>query len=188
MSHPTESVRAAICAMCGSGVIVLSSCIAGSATGETSATPVRMGVVVQLAASLIGYVRVELRRREVGVTEHLLHRAEISPAFQQMRRERVAKEMRMDAFGLEPGLLGELAQDEKRPRARQCAALRVQEELRPVPLVEERPPTRLVAAQCIDGLAAERHDPLLPAFAGAAHEPLRQIDPRAFEADGFADP
>jgi hypothetical protein len=36
---------------------------------------VRVGLEVQLAAPPIGYVRVELGRREVGVAEHLLDAA-----------------------------------------------------------------------------------------------------------------
>ena len=68
---------------------------------------VRVRLEVQLAPPAIGYVRVELGRREIGVPEHLLHGAEVGAALEQVRRERVAQEVRVDAAGLEPGLLGE---------------------------------------------------------------------------------
>src|SRR3954470_1236257 len=102
--------------------------------------PPRMWVraEVQLPSASIGYVGVELRRREVGVAEHLLHRAQVGAPLEQVRRERVAQQMGMDAPRLEPGLLRQPAQHEERARTRQRAALRVQENLGPAPPLEER--------------------------------------------------
>ena len=51
------------------------------------------------------------------MAEHLLHRAEVGAALEQVRRERVAEQVRVNPLGLEPGLLGELAQDQERARA-----------------------------------------------------------------------
>ena len=72
---------------------------------------------VQLPAAPVGYVRIQLRRGEVGVSEHLLDTAQIRAALQQMGREGVAEEVRVDAAGLEPGGRCEAAQDEKGARA-----------------------------------------------------------------------
>ena len=72
----------------------------------------RVGVrpEVQLPASPIGYVGVELGRREIGMAEHFLNAAEVGAALEQVRRERVAQEVRVDA-----------ARVEARPSRRACA-------------------------------------------------------------------
>ena len=74
------------------------------------------------------------------MAEHLLDAAEVGAALEQMRGERVAEEVGVDALGLEPCLLGEPAQDEEGAGAGQRAALRVQEELGPEAAVEVRAP------------------------------------------------
>jgi hypothetical protein len=103
-------------------------------------------LVVQLAATPIGYVRVQLGGREVGVAEHLLHAAEVRASFEKMGRERVAQQMRMDARGLETGFFGSAPQDQERARARERSALGVQEELGAVAPVEVGASAREVAA------------------------------------------
>ena len=45
--------------------------------------------------------------------EHFLDRAQVGASLEQVRRERVAQEVGMDALGLEPGLVGQAAQDEE---------------------------------------------------------------------------
>ena len=102
---------------------------------------------VQLAAATIGYVGVELGRGQIRVPQHLLNRPEIGSALEQMCREGVAQQMRMDALGLETGRCCEASQDEECAGAREPAALGVQEELGPVALVEVRATAREVAAQ-----------------------------------------
>ena len=99
--------------------------------------------------------------REVGVAEHLLDAAQVGAALEQVRRERVAQQVRVDALGLEAGLLGEPAQDQERARAGERAALRVQEELGTVAAVEVGPAAGEVAAQRLGGLPPDRDDPLL---------------------------
>jgi hypothetical protein len=47
----------------------------------------RVGVEVDLAAPAVGDVCVALRRPEVRMPEHLLDRAEIGTALEEMRRE-----------------------------------------------------------------------------------------------------
>ena len=49
--------------------------------------------VDRLQSSLIN-VRIDLRRRDIGVAQHLLHDSQVRPVLQQMRREAVAKRMR----------------------------------------------------------------------------------------------
>ena len=91
---------------------------------ESAAFGVRMGGEVRLAAALVRDVRVELGRGEIRMPEHLLDAAEVGAAFEQMRRERVAEEMRVHALRLEPRPLGEPPEDEKdaRPRQRPAAS------------------------------------------------------------------
>jgi hypothetical protein len=69
--------------------------------------------------------------------EHFLNRTEVGAAFEQVGGERVPQQMGMDAPGVEPGLLGESAQDQEGARARQRAAARVQEQVLAVAAVEE---------------------------------------------------
>src|SRR5581483_8933322 len=124
---------------------------------------------------------------EVGVAEHLLDAPEVGAALEQVRRERVPQQVRVDALGLEPRLLGDAAQDQERPGSRQRAALCVQEELRPVPAVEERPAAGEVAAERLRRGAADRDDSLLVPLADTPNEALVEVDARSLEADGLAD-
>ena len=141
---------------------------------------------VRLAAATVGDVRVQLRRRQVGVPEHLLDRAEVGAAFEEVRGEGVAQQVRVDALGLEPGHGGEPAQDEERPRARERAAPRVEEELGPVALVEIRASVREVPAERVDGLASDRDDAFLRALAESPDEPVLEVDRGAVEPDRLA--
>src|SRR5512146_418142 len=102
---------------------------------------------IQLATASIGYVGVELGGGEICVAEHLLDGAQVGAALEQVGREGVAEQVRVDAARLQPGLLGEPAQDQEGACPGQRAALRVQEELGPVPRVEVGPSAREVAAE-----------------------------------------
>src|SRR5712691_9185914 len=95
--------------------------------------------VVQLSPPPIGYVGVELGRGEVGVAEHLLDTPEVGAPLEQVRCERVAKQVRMDAPGLEAGLLRQLAQDQERAGTGERADPRVQEKLGQMQGDEEGP-------------------------------------------------
>jgi hypothetical protein len=48
---------------------------------------VRVRLEVQLAAATIGYVGVELRSREIGMSEHFLNTSQIGAALEEMRCE-----------------------------------------------------------------------------------------------------
>src|SRR5581483_10348439 len=148
---------------------------------------VRVSLEVGVAPATVGHVQVDLRGREVGVAEHLLDAAEVGAALEQVRREGVPQQVRVDPLRLEAGLAGQPAQDQERARACQRPALRVEEELRPVAAIEVRPAAGEVAPQRLGRGAADRDDAILAALAGAANEPLVEVDPRAFEPDRFAD-
>src|SRR5947209_967955 len=104
-----------------------------------------------------------------------------------MGGEGVPQEVGVDAIRLEPGGGGELAQDEERARARERAALGVEEELGAVAAIEKRAPAGEIAAEGLRRLAADRNDALLRAFAEAADEAALEIDGRAVEPDCLAD-
>src|SRR4051812_36293289 len=72
--QPIPAEMKATAATCGSNLIS-----SGFSTRPVSRDPprVRVRTEVQLPTAPIGYVRVELGRREVGVTEDLLERAEV---------------------------------------------------------------------------------------------------------------
>ena len=146
---------------------------------------VRMRLEVQLAPPPIGYVGVQLRRREVRMSEHLLDRPEVGAALEQVRRKRVAKQVRVHACRVEAGLLGAPLEDEERAGACERAALRVQEELGAMTPVEVRASAGEVAPKRVYGLSPDRHDPFLVAFADAADEPLVQRDRRLLERDSL---
>src|SRR6266705_1786235 len=93
----------------------------------------------------------------------------------------------MDPSRLEPRLGGELAEDQEGAGAREAAALRVEEELRTVAHVQERASSSQVAPECLRSLPADRHDPLLRAFADAADDARVEVDTRLLQADGLAD-
>src|SRR5206468_10552073 len=91
--------------------------------------------------------------------------------------------MGMDALRLEACLLRSLAKDQERPGAGEWTSLRVEEQLGPVPPVEVRAPAGEVTPKCLDGLAADRHDPFLVALADAAHHAFVERDPALLEPD-----
>ena len=132
----------------------------------------RVSLEVRLAASAIRHVRVALGRPEIGVAEHLLHRAEIGAAFEEVGRERVAEQVWMNTAWLEPGAFRELAQDQERTGAREGTAAGVEEELRSVAPVEMRPAEREVAAHGFGGGPPERDEPFLSALPENAHDAL----------------
>jgi hypothetical protein len=48
---------------------------------------VRVRSVIQLAAAPIGYVGIELRRREIGMAEHFLNAAKVRASLEQVSGE-----------------------------------------------------------------------------------------------------
>ena len=151
----------------------------------TRGLPPRVGVSaeVDLASPAVRDVRVALGRAEIGVAEHLLDAPEVGAALEQVRRERVAKEVGVDPRRARARLLRELSQDEERARARQRPAAGVQEELGPVAAVEVRAAEREVAPDGLRRRAAERDETLLPALAERADDARVEVDRALLEAD-----
>ena len=50
-----------------------------------------MRSVIQLATPPVGYVRVELRGSNIGMTEHFLNRSEVCASLEEVGGERVAE-------------------------------------------------------------------------------------------------
>ena len=75
------------------------------------------------------HVRVNLRRRQVGVAQHHLNRAQVGAAFEQMRGERVADDVRAER-ARQPRRGAVPFEDLPEPDARQRSAARVDEEPR----------------------------------------------------------
>lgn len=98
-----------------------------------------MRSVIQLPTSPIGYVGVELGCRKIGMAEHFLNGSEVGSSLQEVGREGVAEEMRVDAERVETRFCGQLPEDQERARPGQRAAAGVQEELGSAACVEERP-------------------------------------------------
>src|ERR687898_2775300 len=104
---------------------------------------------------------VELCRGDVGVTEHLLHRAQVAPAGQQVRGERVAQGVRAH-LALEPRRARVALDDLVQALPGQPAATLVDEQLRLGADADEiRTAGLQVAPRRRRGLPAERHYPLL---------------------------
>src|ERR1700732_1560314 len=67
-----------------------------SAFRRARASRARMKCAMHFAQVALREMRVNLRGRDVAVTEHLLHGAQVGAAFEQMRREAMAQRMRAD--------------------------------------------------------------------------------------------
>jgi hypothetical protein len=55
-----------------------------------------VGSVVDLGEVLEIKVRIDLRRRDIGVTQQFLHPAQVLARLEQMRRERMAEQVRVN--------------------------------------------------------------------------------------------
>ena len=120
--------------------------------------------------------------------EHLLDGAEVGTAFEQVRGERMAQEVRMHPARLEAGAVCELAEDQEGAGTGESATAGVQEELRPVAAIEVRPAEGEVAAHGLGGRATQRNEALLAALAEHAHDAVLERDTVLLEADGLGDP
>ena len=65
-------------------------------TVKSSRSGTRVEAIVDRPQPRLEHVRVDLRRRQIGVAEHHLDRAQIGAAFEQMRRERMAQDVRAE--------------------------------------------------------------------------------------------
>src|SRR5438067_13003945 len=134
--------------------------VVDSARNDSTASGARVGTVVHLSQSPGVDVCIHLRRRQGGVSEQLLDRAQVGTALEQMRREGMAQAMRV--------------RREPAQRARVEPLTARGDEERVVRAVGKRR-SRLVhvARDPVRRLFAERHDPLLATLAAAyVHELL----------------
>ncbi len=143
---------------------------------------------VHLPPAAIRDVRIALGRSQVGVSEHLLHRAEIGATLEQMCGERVAQKVGVNASRLEAGPLCQAAQDEKGAGTSERAAAGVQEELGSVPAVEMGPTEREVTPGGLGSRTTEWDETLLAALSVHPHDPLLDVHSVLLEAHGLRDP
>src|ERR671923_1526675 len=106
-------------------------------------------------------MRIELRRPEVGMSQHLLDAAQVGASFEEVRGERVAQEVRVDAPRVETGLRRQALEHEEGAGAGEGASLGVEEELGATAAIEVRPAAGEVPAEGFGGLPPERDEALL---------------------------
>src|SRR3712207_1441404 len=119
---------------------------ARGALGVLDAGP-RVSVEVDVLEALGREVRVELGGGDVGVAEHLLDGAEVAPAGEQVRRERVAQRVRAHA-AVEAGAAGVALHDLVEALAGEAGPPVVEEELGLLAVADQRrPAAREVGAE-----------------------------------------
>src|SRR3954462_2448619 len=121
------------------------------------------------------------------MSEQFLNTSQICAALEEVGGEGMAEPGGVAPGGGAPCLLGQSPQDQEGADPGEGAALGVQEELGPAAAVEEGPPARHVAAQCLDGGPPPRPAPFLVSLADPPEEPFVEVDAAALEADGLRD-
>src|SRR5215813_8389200 len=89
----------------------------------------RVEAIIDSAQARFEHVSIDLRRRQIGVTEHHLNRAKIGAPFEQVRRERMPHHVWAQR-ARESGLDAVTLQNFPEADARQRPAARVDEEAR----------------------------------------------------------
>jgi hypothetical protein len=145
-------------------------------------------IEVRITPASVRNMGVDLGCAQVRVAEHLLHRAQVRAPLEEVRGEGMAEEMGVHPGRIEPRLRGQAPEDEEGAGPGQRAALRVEEKLRAVSAIQERPSPGEVPAHRLDPFAPERDDPLLVPLAEAPNDAAVQVDPATVESHGFADP
>src|SRR5690606_12193220 len=124
-----------------------------------------------------GHVRVDLRRRQVLVTEELLDEAQVRAAIEEVGREAVPEGVRRGLLA-QPGDLDVLVEDLSNASRREAIAEAIQEERVGIFLVDPRH-LRADLDETLDrrqGEASDRHDPLASALAARLDHLGREID------------
>jgi len=122
-------------------------------------------------------VSVNLRRGDVSVTEHLLDDAKIGAIIQQVSRKTVPQGVGCDVFG-DSSMARVLLDEVPNRLATEWTAAPGQEHFGAIAVVLANQWTRLlkIALYPADRLFADRHDPLLAAFADSPQESGFEID------------
>src|SRR5262245_56970001 len=138
--------------------------------GRSGRARPRMCVEVDVLEAFGAQVRVELRRRDVRVAQHLLQRAQIAAARQQVRREAVAERVRTHP-GRQSGR-GRVALDDLvEALACEAGAALVDEQPRLPALADESRAAALeVRGERPRGGGADRYEPLLRSLAARAED------------------
>src|SRR5687768_7470903 len=143
---------------------------------------------VHLSQILAIDVGIDLRRGNIRVSEHFLHRPEVRSPLQEMRCEGMTEGMGVHALG-DAAALDILLQDLPRPHAGERLAPRVQKErLAATTAGGRKEPWSQLA--CIygesgDGAAADWHQPLLASLSKDANQALFEHDVARADADPF---
>ena len=133
------------------------------------------------------HVRVDLRRRHVRVTEHLLHRAEVRSALEQVGRERVAQLVRRDPAA-DPRRAGVSPEQLREALARHPPAARRDEQvLRAAAAKQPLPGDREVGLHRLRRRWRATGDPPCPPCRGPSHAGL-EVHVVQAERDELADP
>ena len=120
-----------------------------------------MGAEVGVLEAFGRQVRVDLRRGEIGVTEHLLQRAQVTPSREQMRREGVTQRVRAHALREPRGACVTL-DDLVETLTRETRATVVDEQARLHFHADKwRTPAPAVKIERLHRSASHRHDPFL---------------------------
>jgi len=123
----------------------------------------------------MGDMRINLRRADVRMAEHHLHGAQVSPVFQQMRRERMPQRMRRNHLA-DARLLGAPFDDFPKSLPGQPLPPAVDKHRgRAVSVQQFGPSAVQVRLQAPDRGFADRDDAFFGPFAETAHEPHVQL-------------
>src|ERR1044072_803061 len=130
----------------------------------------RVELVVQRAQPVRVDVRVDLRRRDIAVAEHHLHRAQVGAVLEKVRREAVPQHVRRQRA--DAGAAAVAYEDLPEPLPRHRRAAVVQEHLRVA--AAQQPAAHLgeIAPHPRLRLLPHRHDALLAALAEGDEEAL----------------
>src|SRR3954454_614068 len=143
----------------------------------------RVRLEVDVLQAVTRQVRVQLGRRHVGVAEHLLNRAQVAAAGQQVGGEGVAQGVRAHAVG-QAGARRVPADDLVEALARQLPAAEVHEQVHLGAVLDQLwAPALEVDVHRAHGRLADRHDALLRTLAARAQDALVEVDVAQLEPD-----
>src|SRR6267142_4514977 len=164
--------------------------------GGAGARGARMKGAMHLAQMAFREMRIDLCRRDIAMTEHLLHRAKICAALEQMRREAMAQRVRThprEAWivrrpsfqGLEKSLPGHRASEPRDEHSGDPARKFLSRALAVVRRIQNIVAAREPRFQCSNRRAAHRNHPFLSALAEHDHDARVEIHLMQLQADQF---
>jgi hypothetical protein len=146
-----------------------------------------MEAIVDRPQARFEHVRVDLRGRKVGVTQHHLNRSKVSSSLQQMRRKRMPDDVWAERLW-EAGSTPVAFQDLPKADAAERSASSVDEQAgRRAPLHQGGPPITLITPYPCCGLFADRDQPFLIPLTDTRQIVLVKVQVGAAHADQFRD-